>query len=445
MNWFGLVSVLIIAANAFTTDLTIQNCDQTGCTYVQKRVALDATSNGTETFITVSGNQNDALKLEYGGAALGGPRVYLIEPEGSNRNTMFDLLSHEFTFDVELSTMPCGFNAALYFVGMTENEGGAESGTNYCDAQAVGGTFCAEMDIMEANTAAQQYTTHACVEACSSYTEGVAGCTSTGATSTVCDHSGCGFNPYRHGPGSTYKNETNNDAWYGFDSTEYELTSSQQFTVVTRFYSDSNTGNLVNITRFYMQGGNRIDLPTLYILTPTDGSHYGPFYNPAITEDYCANIYDKWTGGGTDSPLTQMGKNMENGMVLAMSAWYDAETYVDGLPASGSQTGMSWLDGVNVWGSTTKAGPCSVSTTDASGPHYATFSNIRFGDIGTTGEFPAALTTTTTTTLPHQCCYGSCNSEGVTCQGSENYCGQSESNCESCTGTWCTSESVVVV
>merc|ERR1712137_396260 len=97
-------------------------------------------------------------------------------------------------------------------------------------------------------------------------------------------------------------------AWYGFDSTQYELTSSQKYTVVTQFYSDSNTGNLVNITRFYMQGGNRIDLPTLYVITPVDGSDYGPFYNPAITEDYCTNIYDKWIGGSSDSPLTQMEK-----------------------------------------------------------------------------------------------------------------------------------------
>merc|ERR1719198_2040332 len=45
---------------------------------------------------------------------------------------------------------------------------------------------------------------------------------------------------------------------------------------------------------------------------------------------------------------------------------------------------MSWLDGVNYWGEHyTKAGPCAETTTDT-GNHYATFSDIRFGDIGTT-------------------------------------------------------------
>ena len=62
------------------------------------------------------------------------------------------------------------------FVGMTENQGAAENGTNYCDAQAVGGTFCSEMDIMEANIHAQQYTTHACVDECGSFTTGVDKC-----------------------------------------------------------------------------------------------------------------------------------------------------------------------------------------------------------------------------------------------------------------------------
>jgi cellulose 1,4-beta-cellobiosidase len=49
---------------------------------------------------------------------LGGPRVYLIEADGVNKNTMFLLKNQEFSFEVELSSLPCGFNAALYFVGM---------------------------------------------------------------------------------------------------------------------------------------------------------------------------------------------------------------------------------------------------------------------------------------------------------------------------------------
>merc|ERR1712048_365857 len=230
-------------------------------------------------------------------------------------------------------------------------------------------------DLFEANTAAQQYTTHACVDACGSFSD-ASECQSSGSSSSVCDQSGGGLNPFRYGPGTSYDSETNNDKWHGAGS-GFQLDSSAQFTVVTQFYES-------NITRFYMQEGKRIDLPTLYVKPPSDGSHYGPFETPAIREDFCTDIYDRWDGDGAAKPLAQMFKNMEKGMVLAMSAWYAQETYVDGEP-QGSQTGMSWLDGLNKWSPdhATKAGPCDATTSD-SGNHYATFSNIRFGDIGTT-------------------------------------------------------------
>ena len=50
----------------------------------------------------------------------------------------------------------------------------------------------------------------------------------------------------------------------------------------------------------------------------------GGFAEPSITADFCQDIYDRWSGGTANAPLAQMGKNMENGMVLAMSAWYAA-------------------------------------------------------------------------------------------------------------------------
>jgi hypothetical protein len=339
-----------VVATPFTTNLNIQQCSTSGCTAVKKRIALDSTSNHTsssgQSLIDVVGAGLDVLKLTYGGADVGGPRVYLIEEDGVNQNHLFMLKNQEFTFDVELSSMPCGFNAALYFVGMAANKGGAENGTNYCDAQAVTGTFCSEMDVWEANTEAQQYTTHACVDTCGSFNADATQCKGTqGQPSSVCDQSGCGLNPFRYGPGTTFDKEFNNLNWYGPGSGN-SLDSTQPFTVVTQFNSGgSATGILANISRFYVQNGKRVDLPTLYVNPPTDGQHKGGFVKPAITKAFCTNIYDRWDADG--APLAQMGHNMENGMVLAMSAWYDKETYVNGKPASGTQTGMSWLDGVN--------------------------------------------------------------------------------------------------
>eukprot|EP01084_Bolivina_argentea_P011244 21012_1 len=375
----ALLSLFIAATTAQQPfnpqNLTIQQCTSAGCTPTTKRIALDSTSNHTspsgQELITIKG---DAMTLTYN-SEVGGPRVYLIEEEGVNENHLFMLKTQEFSFDVELSSMPCGFNAALYFVGMDKNAGYAVNGTHYCDAQAVAGVFCSEMDIMEANTMAQQYTTHGCIDECASYSTSPQ---CKGGPTNICDQSGCGLNPFRYGPGTTYKQENDNPNWYG-PGAGYNLTSTQKYTAVTQFWNNP----LTNITRFYVQNGKRVDLPTLYVEPPTDGQHYGPFRNPSITAKYCTDIYDRWSSGG--GPLSQMSSNMDHGMVLTMSAWYAKETYP--LSNGEEQTGMSWLDGENYWGGhITKAGPCDTTTNDA-GVHYAIFSNIRIGDIGTTTNY----------------------------------------------------------
>lgn len=451
-------AVMAASAAAFTTDFAIHECTKSGgCSKVQTRIAVDVTSNHTspsgEELLKVGGKDGDELTITYGGSVVGGPRVYLIEPEGTNENHMFKLKGKEFTFDVDLSSMPCGFNAALYFVGMTANAGGAEKGTKYCDAQAVAGTFCSEMDLFEANTRAQQYTTHACVDSCGSFGDAPECQNPSHSPSTVCDQSGCGLNPFRYGPGTTYDAEYNNDKWYG-EGADFTLDSTKKYTVVTQFNVDSS-GDLETITRFYLQGGKRVDLPTLYVLPPTDGSHMGPFTSPKIASSYCTDIYDRWNGNAGLAPLGQMGKNMDAGMVLAMSAWYAKETY----PLQATQTGMSWLDGLNNWGKHIKAGPCDATTVDT-GAHGATYSNIRIGEIGSTvpdappaptpptppgptppGPIPPGPTPPTPPTPPSpsgagMCCYGGCNSGN--CQG--GFCGQSQTNCEgNCNGQWCPS------
>ena len=64
--------------------------------------------------------------------------------DSSSSYKMFDLLDNEFTFDVDVSNLPCGLNGALYFVSMDAdggmskypgNKAGAKYGTGYCDAQ----------------------------------------------------------------------------------------------------------------------------------------------------------------------------------------------------------------------------------------------------------------------------------------------------------------------
>jgi len=67
----------------------------------------------------------------------------LLDEDDTNYK-MFNLLNKEFTFDVDMSTLPCGLNGALYFVEMSadgglsefsSNKAGSAYGTGYCDSQ----------------------------------------------------------------------------------------------------------------------------------------------------------------------------------------------------------------------------------------------------------------------------------------------------------------------
>lgn len=83
-----------------------------------------------------------ALTLAFKTGSNVGSRTFLMESETEYQ--MFELLGKEFTFDVDVSNLPCGLNGALYFVSMDAdggmakydgNKAGAKYGTGYCDAQ----------------------------------------------------------------------------------------------------------------------------------------------------------------------------------------------------------------------------------------------------------------------------------------------------------------------
>ena len=48
---------------------------------------------------------------------------------------VFSLLGKEFTFDVDVSNLPCGLNGALYFVSMDADGGMAKYPTNAAGAK----------------------------------------------------------------------------------------------------------------------------------------------------------------------------------------------------------------------------------------------------------------------------------------------------------------------
>lgn len=75
------------------------------------------------------------------------PRLYLID-EGKQEYVEMQLVNQELSFDVDMTNLPCGMNAALYLGAMDANGGrsnvnpaGATYGTGYCDSQCYVPTF----------------------------------------------------------------------------------------------------------------------------------------------------------------------------------------------------------------------------------------------------------------------------------------------------------------
>ncbi|KAK3389420.1 endoglucanase EG-1 precursor [Podospora didyma] len=365
----GLNSTLCPDAKTCST-----NCAVEGADYPSSGIF----TNGSELTLNLFVNKTT-------GTSLASPRVYLL----ANDTTydMFSLLDKEFTFDVDVSKLPCGTNGALYFSEMPANGGksaynpaGAGHGTGYCDAQCptppfingeanVGkyGACCAEMDIWEANSRASAFTPHPC-NITGLYKCNGALCGSPNKYGSVCDKDGCDYNSHRLGQ----------TAYYSPNAT---LDTSRKFTVVTQFLTtDGNaTGALREIRRLYVQGGKIIENAQIQVVGINRGN--------SITDEFC--VQEKKAFGavnafGAQGGLKSMGESLQRGMVLVFSVWNDSGSY------------MKWLDGT--WPATadpikdlgTGRGPCKPEegTTEDILAHalwtQVKFSNVKSGEIGST-------------------------------------------------------------
>lgn len=354
-----------------------KNCAVEGVNYTTSGVTTSGDSMTLTQYYTNNGTTGNVS-----------PRVYLLGPNGDYE--MLQLLGQEMRYDVDVSKAPCGENGALYLSQMdatggrsADNPAGANYGGGYCDAQcpvenfingtvntAHAGYCCNEMDIWEANSEATALTPHPCEV-------------------DKCDSGGCGFNPYAQG----------NPKFYGPGGT---VDTTKPFTVITQFYTNDNTttGTLVNIERLYIQNGKLIQNPTS---TTTPGLN-------SITASWCSSSDSSAASLGG---LTTMGKALGEGMVLVFAMWNDNSQY------------MNWLDSGS-------SGPCSAtagnpSLIEAQDPGTAvTFSNIRWGDIGSTfsvsgsGSSPGTSSTassstpTSTAATTTQSHYGQCGGAGYT-------------------------------
>jgi len=234
--------------------------------------------------ISASGNELTLKFVTHGPFSINiGSRVYLLDSDSKYR--MFKLKNHEFTFDVDVSNLPCGLNGALYFVAMDAdggmskhpgNKAGAKYGTGYCDAQCphdmkfingeantldwkpspndknagtgMYGTCCMEMDIWESNSMATAYTPHVCTVMGPTRCNGTqCGDIPNNRYGGVCDKDGCDFNSWRMG----VKN---------FFGPGLTVDTKSKFTVVTQFVTADGTdsGDLAEIRRIYVQNGKVI-------------------------------------------------------------------------------------------------------------------------------------------------------------------------------------------
>jgi len=154
--------------------------------------------------------------------------------------------------------------------------------------------------------------------------------------------------------------------------------TTQPMTVTTQFYTDNTGQNLVEIRRIYTQNGIEIQNSKVNVpgIPPLD----------SINEKFCniekqvfkdPNTFQKLGG------LKRMSQSMQNGMVLVMSLWDDYEE------------NMLWLDSqypLNKPPSNpgVTRGPCSTTSgvpkyVESQYPNaYVKYSNIKFGDIGST-------------------------------------------------------------
>jgi len=399
-----------------------------------------------------------------------GSRMYLMENETTYK--MFNLKNKEFSFDVELSTLPCGVNAALYFVEMEAdggmessggvNKAGAKFGTGYCDAQCPGDVkfvagqgninatdpmrvCCAEMDIWEANKVATAYTPHPCnIEQGTQLCDG---------DECYCDAAGCDFNSYREGVKDFYGPGSN-----------YTVDTTKPFTIVTQFVTDDGTddGDVVEIRRFYVQGGNKIE-----------NSKNVDLGHDSLTDDSCSAQKDLWGEENTfanNGGMKGMSDALGRGMVLVFSIWDDSAAH------------MLWLDATYPTNSSSpgaERGPCSIESGDptqvrADSPDaYVKWMNVKYGDIGATypglppaptpppppptppAPIPSPSPSPSPTPVPAPvplpagagwCCYtSSCEEAATGSCTTDGFCAASQQNCESnCDGLFCPAQLALV-
>jgi cellulose 1,4-beta-cellobiosidase len=363
--------------------------------------ALDGADYPGTYGITASGNALTLKFVTQSAQKNVGSRVYLMASDTAYQ--MFKLNNMEFTFDVDVSQLPCGLNGALYFSAMDAdggmarfptNKAGAKYGTGYCDSQcphdikfingesnSVGwqpspndpnagtgnfGSCCVEMDVWEANSVSAAYTPHPCTVQGQTRCSGNDCGDGDNRYGGVCDKDGCDFNSFRMGDTS----------FYGPGKT---VDTTKPFTVVTQFLTSNNqtSGTLSEIRRFYVQNGKTV---------PNSQSTISGVTGNSLTSAVCQA--SKKAFGDTDSFTSKgsfgaMSQAFSKGVVLVMSIWDDHAAQMLWLDSNYPLDKSASTPGVARGTCATTSGqPTDVES--ASPNAQVKFSNIKFGPLGST-------------------------------------------------------------
>ena len=180
-------------------------------------------SNWSKEFVRVNG---DSITLA------GGGRVYLGDSEELKMDSyyMMPALGKRLSFDVDMSDVGCNCNGALYFVSMPAYNSAQQpvpgkDGEYYCDANEVGGVYCPEMDVMEANKYAMASTAHTCQYHAPHYY-------------SSCDRGGCGTNIL--------------NAAFGQFGPGKKIDTNRPFTLSVSFITQN--GRLSTVNNYFSQG-----------------------------------------------------------------------------------------------------------------------------------------------------------------------------------------------
>ncbi|KAJ7209983.1 glycoside hydrolase [Mycena pura] len=362
-------------------------------------------SNYSELYGITTSNNSATMKFFTQSSVVNiGNRVLLLDAESAqaaptNHYQIFFPLNMELSFDVDVSQLPCG-NLSLREIATdggisqdhTNRTAGAGWGSGNCDGRCstdhqfidglvwinhypnvmnMLGACCNEFRLWHGNAVSETMVAHPCSA------PGLTTCTAASlggqCATPSCDVTGCEFNPFREGAPASF---------YGVGPT-FSLDTSRKFTVVTQFITNSNssTGVLTSIRRFYIQDGTTLPNPLPQISGITQTYEF--------TEKHCAeqkvafgeaNVFANLGG------LATLGSAFQRGMVLEMGIDEDRVDHMLWLDSTFPPGADPQKPGVRRGLCGTDTGvPADVETNNRGA--QVVFSNIKFGPIRSTDAF----------------------------------------------------------